>query len=66
MEGNIYLHEAISNPESFHVKFPLFLAGVDVGEGKEFGEDGETVLNKPFGSFADMRLHLLRDLMEMI
>lgn len=48
------------------MEFPLFFASVDVCKGEEFGEDGETVLNKSLGGFTYVRLHILWDLMEMI
>lgn len=48
------------------MKFPLFLPGVDIGKWKKLGKDGEAILNKPLWSLADMGLHILRDLVEMV
>ena len=48
------------------MELPLLLAGVDVGEGQQFGEDGEAVLDEAVGSLANVRLHLLGDLVEVV
>jgi len=48
------------------MKFPFLLSGINIGEGKKFRENSETIFNKSLRSSTDMRFHLSRDLVKVV
>lgn len=48
------------------MKFPFLLSGINIGKGKKFRENSETIFNKSLRSLTDMRFHFSRDLMKVV